>query len=103
MTLAPLDHLLAMVFDAYQAGELVRAEALCREMLAQRPQHLDAIHLVAVIAARTGRQALGDRLLGEAVALQPRSVRSASDLVRLLRTDRSFARARAVYESAILA
>src|ERR1700722_19190295 len=69
---APIDHLLAMVFDAYQADAFPCAEALCREILAQRPHHLDATHLLAVLAARTGRTVLGERLLNEAVALVPR-------------------------------
>ncbi len=103
MSSVPTDQLLAAAFEAHQADDLPHAEALCREILAQRPHHLDATHLLAVIAARTGRTALGEQLLNEAVAQEPRSIRNASDLVRLLRTDRSFARAGAVYESAIQA
>src|SRR5258707_10453435 len=100
LSTAPTDHLLAMVLDACRAGQHERAETLCQDILARRPHHLDATHLLAVLAAWTGKAALGERLLNQAVALEPRPVRRQSDLVTLLRTDRSFAPASAVYESA---
>ena len=99
---APIDHLLAMALDACQEARLGRAAELCQAILARHPHHLDATHLLAILAARTGRAALGDRVLTDAVALEPRALRCYSHLVTLLREDRSFSRARAVYEEAIL-
>jgi tetratricopeptide (TPR) repeat protein len=101
LSTAPIDHLLAMALDACQESRLGRAAELCQAILAREPHHLDATHLLGVLAARTGRAALGERLLTDAVALAPRGLRHYSHLVTLLRTDRSFSRARAVYENAI--
>src|SRR5262245_727931 len=62
---------LALAFRDLQAGRLDRAEAQCRGVLAAAPTHADALGLLAVICAQTGRldEALGHST--KAIALHP--------------------------------
>lgn len=95
------DHLLGRLFDAYQARQLGEAEELCLRILAQKPRHFDATHLLGVIAGQTRRKALGERLRNEAVAVEPREAAEHGHLVKLLRRERGFSQAQSVYENAI--
>lgn len=40
---------------AHRAGDLLRAELLCREILKGEPRHADALHLLGMTAFQTGR------------------------------------------------
>jgi tetratricopeptide (TPR) repeat protein len=58
---------------AYAAGDLAQVETLCKAILAAKPAHADANHLLAIVQSRTGRAE--EALLGyeRALALGPRS------------------------------
>ncbi len=53
----------------HQAGELVPAEALYREVLAADPGNFDSLRLLGLIAAQTGRNVEAADLIGRAVAV----------------------------------
>jgi predicted O-linked N-acetylglucosamine transferase (SPINDLY family) len=55
----------------HQAGRLAEAETLYRQVLAQRPDHVDALHLLGVLAAQTRRYDVAVDLIGRAIALRP--------------------------------
>jgi tetratricopeptide (TPR) repeat protein len=79
-----VEQLLDSAFTAYEAARLGEAEELCGRVLAHQPPNPLALHLLAVIAGRTGRTALGIELLREVVRLEPRSVEALNDLGQLL-------------------
>ena len=53
----------------HQAGRLAEAEGIYRQILAQQPQHADALHLLGVIALQIGRNDAAAELIAKAVAI----------------------------------
>jgi tetratricopeptide (TPR) repeat protein len=100
MTLEDCDRLLDEALAAHEAGRLDKAEALCREIL-EHERDVSALHLLGVIAGRTGRRSLAIESLREAVALEPESPDLLSDLCHLLRVAGEVGEAIAVGEKAM--
>jgi tetratricopeptide (TPR) repeat protein len=96
-----VDQLLDSAFAAYEAGQFAEAEGLCHQVLARQPRDALALHLLGVVAGRTGRPALGIKLLREVVGLEPESVDALNDLGQLLTEDRQILEAISVLETAV--
>ena len=60
-----------MAWKHYQAGRLQQAEQLCRQIVQADASHVDALHLLGLIAARTGRDDLAVDYLKAALRLKP--------------------------------
>lgn len=61
----------AQAKQAHQAGRLQNAEGLYRTVLAKRPDHPEALHMLGALLARTGRAGTGALLIAEALRLEP--------------------------------
>jgi len=85
----------------HQAGRLQEAEQLYRQILAQKPGHADAIHLLGVIAYQTGHNDDAVDLIRQAVALKPDFPEAHYNLGNALRTIGRFDEAIAAYRQAI--
>jgi len=63
------------VFDLalqhHQAGRLAEAEAVYRQILAQQPNHADALHLLGVVEAQKGRNEAAAELITRAISVNP--------------------------------
>jgi tetratricopeptide (TPR) repeat protein len=70
-TLPPVGELLQQAVSHHQHGELAEAESLYRRVLQQEPEHAQALNLLGVVAAQTGRGELAVALLRRAVAAHP--------------------------------
>src|SRR6266568_1321234 len=57
---------------AYQRGDLVEAERVCRLALEVKANYFEALYLSGIIAAQTGRTEEAARLLSKAVMANPR-------------------------------
>jgi Tfp pilus assembly protein PilF len=57
--------------DLFQRGRIAEAEALCHGVLAKDSQNIQAAQMVAVMAARTGRNELAIRRFREVLSLNP--------------------------------
>ncbi len=55
--------ILANATEHYLAGRRDQAEALCSDILRAQPDHVEALHLAALVALATGRTAQGSALL----------------------------------------
>lgn len=66
-----LDPLLQQAIQHHQAGRLAQAEPLYRQVLAQRPNHPTALHLLGVIAGQVGRLDVAESLIRQAIAIHP--------------------------------
>jgi tetratricopeptide (TPR) repeat protein/SAM-dependent methyltransferase len=55
----------------HQAGNLVEAERLYRQICAVDPQHVDSLHFLGVLAGQVGRNDVAIDLIGRALALKP--------------------------------
>jgi tetratricopeptide (TPR) repeat protein len=73
-----------LALQLHQAGRLQEAERLYRQVLAQQPEHVDALHLLGVTAAQLGRGDVAVDLLRRAIALRPNFADAYSNLANAL-------------------
>jgi len=71
MGLPSIQQTFDLAFQYHQAGRLKEAEPLYRQVLAQQPKHIDALHLLGVIAHEVGRHDAAVELIRQALALEP--------------------------------
>jgi tetratricopeptide (TPR) repeat protein len=95
------DQLLDAALAAYEADRLGEAEEFCRQVLDREPRDALALHLLGVIAGRTGRTALGIERLREVVGLDPESAEALTDLGQLLTRAGELAAAIAALKAAV--
>jgi predicted O-linked N-acetylglucosamine transferase (SPINDLY family) len=62
---------LKLALQHHQAGRLPEAERLYRQILAEEPEHPDALHLMGALALQTGRHDLAVDLIQRVIALMP--------------------------------
>ena len=58
---------------AHRRGDLARAEAIYRDILAHTPDHADALQMLGALALQTGRPAESSDLSRRAIALRPKA------------------------------
>jgi predicted O-linked N-acetylglucosamine transferase (SPINDLY family) len=71
MTPITVDQALRLALDHLNAGRWAEAETLLRQVLGQRPDHPDALHLLGVLACQTGHTDAAIELISRAVAISP--------------------------------
>ena len=86
---------------AYQRGELAEAERLCQAVLDAKSDYFDALHLLGVITARTGRPNEAVALLSRAVLSNPKDAVAHNHLGNVLRVLKRPAEALRSYERAL--
>jgi protein O-GlcNAc transferase len=64
---------LQLAVQKHRSGNMPGAEALYRQILAEQPNHPDALHLMGVLASQTGRYDLAVDHIGRAIALNPQA------------------------------
>ena len=90
MTSALLETRLNEAVAHHQAGRLAEAEALYRKVLERDPDHIDANHLLGVIALQTGAYEAAVELIGKSVAANPDFGEAHCNLgVALMKLDRT--------------
>src|SRR5262245_18953938 len=57
-----------LAVEHHRAGRLQQAHELYRQLLAHDPNHVDALHLMGVLAHQTGRNDIAIDLIGKAIA-----------------------------------
>ncbi len=96
-----VEQALRVAVQHQQAGQLPQAESLYRQILAQQPNHVDALHLLGVIAAQVGRNDVAVDLIGRAIALDPNSPAAHNNFGNALRATGQLDRAIVAYRQAI--
>ncbi len=69
--MATTDESLQLAIAHQQAGRWQEAEAICRQVLQAEPEHADALHLLGLLAYRTGRHDVAIACVSRAAELQP--------------------------------
>jgi len=96
---------LQQVFDLalqhHQAGRLSEAEKLYRQILAQQPEHADALHLLGVIAHQAGRNDIAIGLIRQAIMLRPNFTEAYNNLGKALKDSGQLSEAIAACRQAI--
>jgi len=86
---------------SYQTGRLDEARALCLQVLQVRPRQPQALHLLGIIAARTGDPDGAIALFGEVLLLDPQNIAAHNNQGNALRALRRHEDALASYDRAI--
>src|SRR5439155_25858406 len=68
----------------HEAGRLAEAETLYRQILSANPGHLDALHMLGVIAYQVGRNDAAVDLIGRVVARSPCDAEAQNNLAAAL-------------------
>ena len=71
MTQIPLDQAIQIAIRHQQAGRLAEAQWICRQILAQLPDHVEGLQLSGALAAQAGRFDAAVELLRRVVRLKP--------------------------------
>jgi tetratricopeptide (TPR) repeat protein len=64
-------YIFTLALQYFNAGDGAQAEGLCQQILHENPGHTDALHLLGVIAARSGQPSLGCDYLRQALRINP--------------------------------
>src|SRR5690349_21501330 len=64
----------------HQAGRLVEAEAVHRQVLAIEPDNADCLHLLGMLADQKGSTAEAIGLIGRAVSIEPKHAAAHNNL-----------------------
>jgi predicted O-linked N-acetylglucosamine transferase (SPINDLY family) len=92
-----------LAFAHHQAGRMREAEALYRQILAQQPEHADALHLLGVLALQAERFDEAMALLQQAITLKPRWAEAYNNLGLVLQAQGQRAEAIAAFRQALKA
>jgi predicted O-linked N-acetylglucosamine transferase (SPINDLY family) len=85
----------------HQAGRLAEAERIYRQILAQQPNHADALRLLGVLAGQAGQLDAGMELIRRAIRLKPDFATAHSNLGNALKDNGQLDEAIASYRQAI--
>lgn len=91
--LAQLPPELVTVMHYIHEGKILKAEELCRFFLQKNPHHIEAMRLLADIAARFGVFNEADFLLESAIEFAPDNIQLYLDYIQILRKRQKFAAA----------
>ena len=95
------DALLPAAIAAYREGRLSDAQALCRRLLEDLPNHFDALHLLGVSELDCGRFEEAEKALMRAVGINPQSAEACSNLGLVFFKLKRYDEARRCQEKAI--
>ena len=95
------DALMPQAVAAYRSGRRAEAQAICGQILALLPDHVDALHLLGVTALDGGQLDLAEQALAKAVEVDPRHAEALSNLGLALFSRKRFEEARKCQERAV--
>ncbi|MGJ5205693.1 tetratricopeptide repeat protein [Bradyrhizobium sp. HKCCYLR20261] len=95
------DELMPRAVAAYRSGRHAEAQAICGDILALLPDHVDALHLRGVTALDGGQFELAEQALTRVVEIEPRHAEALSNLGLALFNRKRFEEARKCQERAI--
>ena len=96
-----IDKLFRSALQHHQAGDLVQAKTLYRQILALQSEHAPALHYLGVIEYQSGSLEAAEQLMRGAIALQPDYVEAHYDLANVLKDKGQLDRAIAAYHQVI--
>ena len=99
--LSPERRLLAQAAKLHQAGRLEEAEQHYRQLLRDNPRNVDALRMLAMVAAKLRRYEDAERLLKRALGIAPDFLTAQMDLGRILKEQDRYAEAIDCFKQAI--
>src|SRR5256885_221768 len=101
MTAPTAQELLTQAVQHYRSGRLVESEQLVRQVLAQNPNHPDALTLLGAIAKTAGNNEAAIQIFQAVVLLQPNSPFAQNNLGTALTDARQLPQAVAAFRRGI--
>lgn len=98
---AALDDWMREAFASHERGELQKAEAIYRKILAEQPANPDALYLLGEIASRRGERAAARELIGQAITMKPAEPAFHLTLGCLFQDDGALAEAASCYREVL--
>ncbi|MGD0464989.1 MAG: tetratricopeptide repeat protein [Tepidisphaeraceae bacterium] len=95
------DPALQRAFQLFQTGQFAQAEGECRQLLAKRPNHADALQLLGLLANRVGKAEMAVEFLRKAIAADPRVKDYYNNLGVILTIQGRLEEARGTYHDAL--
>lgn len=71
MTPITIDQVIQIAQQHHQAGRLAEAEKIYRQVLAQEPNHAQALNLLGLLAGQVGRADAALELIRRAIQIEP--------------------------------
>ena len=88
-------------FALQQMGKLAQAQEIFQQVLQQQPRHVDALHMLGVIAAQTSNPGRAVELISQSIQLAPRNAAAYNNLGNALRDLKQYQAAVDSYSQAI--
>jgi protein O-GlcNAc transferase len=85
----------------HRAGRLADAEKIYRQVLSQRPNQAEVLHLLGILSAQTGNSSEAIELIGRAISISPTNAVYHNDFANALKANGQIDRAIASYRQAI--
>jgi protein O-GlcNAc transferase len=85
----------------HRAGRLAEAEKIYRQVLSQRPDQAEALHLLGILSAQAGKPGEGIDLIQRAISISPNNAVYHNDFGNVLKADGQIDRAIASYRESI--
>ena len=95
------NQLLSIALQHHQSGNLQQAESLYNQILQNDPNHVDALHLLGVIASQVGKNDTAVELMSKAINIMPSSPELYSDLGNVFKAKGKLDKARENYMHAL--
>jgi protein O-GlcNAc transferase len=99
--MASIQQAIAKALEIFRAGDLQRAEQLCRQILQADANQVDALHLLGIIARQTGRLDLAIEYFTTAIRLRPDFVEARNNLGNVFAQQAKWSDAAASYLEAL--
>ena len=87
----------AEAMACHEAGDMAAAETQYRALLADKPNHADALHMLGLLHFQTGRPEPAIDLIRKAITHHPKSTAFHANLGRILNETKRFEEAAEVY------
>ncbi len=97
----PSANLLDQAIADHKAGRLAQAESTYRQILAENPQHADAIHMLGLLAHQTRNFQVAAQLIEQSLAINPNNASAYSNLAEVKRNLGQFKEAEALCQKAM--
>ena len=103
MTVLPVELMqtLDRAVSSYNAGNLVEAENLCQQIIAEQSDYFDAVHFLAVIQSKLGKKNEALASYDRALAMRPANAEVLYNRGNILYELRRFTEALASYDRAL--
>jgi predicted O-linked N-acetylglucosamine transferase (SPINDLY family) len=102
MKLSSLEKTLQQAVTLHQAGQISKADILYRQILAEHPDHPEALHYSGILAHQVGKSGVAIELIGKSICHRPDYAKAHNNLGNVLNDQGKLEEAVASYQKALV-